>query len=96
MLWDARGYYFEPRVIQDNLSVNWPLLSAILPEGGCLGTPEITHVLLGIGSFRYYVVAGGLDPERLGWSEFQRFAADCLELVRDDRALVLFRVKPPE
>jgi hypothetical protein len=96
MLWDARGYYFEPRVIQDNLSVNWPLLASTLSEDDCLGETGISHVLLGIGSFRYYVVAGGLDPERLSWSEFQQFAANCLELVRDDRAMVLFRVKRAE
>ena len=51
----------------------------------------ITHVLLGTGSLGYYAGAGGLDPERLGWSSLQAFAARCLEPVYEHPALVLFR-----
>jgi hypothetical protein len=95
MLFDARGYYFEPEVLQDNLSTNWPLVASVLDEHDCLESLGVTHVLLGLGSLRYYVT-GGLDLERVRWSAFQRFAGRCLEPVFQDFALVLFRVRQQE
>ncbi|NIR46558.1 MAG: hypothetical protein GWN99_19110 [Gemmatimonadetes bacterium] len=92
MVFDARGYYFERTVLQDNKGTNWPLISTIMNEDDCLESMNITHVLLGLGSIRYYVM-GGLDPERVRWNEFQQFAARCLEPIYQDVALVLFRVK---
>jgi hypothetical protein len=91
MLFDARGYYFRPAVIQDNMAINWPLLASVLPPDDCLESMGITHVLLGTGSLGYYAGVGGLDPERLGWSSLQAFAARCLEPLYEHPALMLFR-----
>jgi hypothetical protein len=93
MLFDARGYYFEPEVIQDNNSTNWPLLAAAPGLDDCLHPLGVTHVLLGLGALNYYAAAG-LDPERIRWRDFQAFARRCLRPVLDTGALVLFEVVP--
>lgn len=94
MLFEARGYYFDTPVIQDNTSDNWPLLAAALSPEACLpGAIGVTHVLVGIGSLRYYAFTGGLNPERIRWNEFRALADRCLEPVYGDELLILFRVR---
>ncbi len=66
LLFEARGYYFEPAVIQDNMLTNWPLLApkAISSED-CLSSTGITHILVSDLAIRYYV-RRGTDPQVLG------------------------------
>jgi hypothetical protein len=93
MLFDARGFYFRRQVVQDNDGIGWPLLASVLSPGSCLEPLRITHVMLGIGSLRYYLHAG-LDPERVRWQAFLEFADRCLQPVHEEPGIVLFEVKP--
>lgn len=92
MLLEARGYYFEPNVIQDNRGTNWPLLAASHRTENCLAGTGITHVLVGVGALRYYML-GGLDPSVLRWDEFEQFARRCLTQIYADQSFELFAVK---
>ena len=92
MLFDARGYYFDGRVIQDNLLLNWYLIT-LSPDFGsdwCPGDAGFTHVLVNAGALDHYRRAG-LDPDRLGWSLFPAVADRCLEEVGGGFGLHLFR-----
>jgi hypothetical protein len=95
MLFESRGFYFEVDVIQDVVGINWLLLTNTTAPDACLAGTGISHLLVSVGSFGYYVVSGGLDPERLGWSAFQSFAANCLEIVYTSPALMLFEIRAP-
>lgn len=92
MLFEARGYYFKVPVIQDNSGINWLLLVPKLSSNNCLDGTGITHVLLGIGPLRYYVMRG-IDPKRLQWEAFQQFARRCLAPLYQDPTLVLFKIR---
>lgn len=94
MLYEGRGFYFEPEVLQDHSAGNWPLL-ATLPLDDCLRGAGVSHVLLGVGAARYFV-QGGADPEVLRWDRFQEFAARCLDVVHEGPGFVLFRVREPQ
>ena len=92
MLFEARGYYLNPSVIQDNQVTNWPLLAPKLAPDTCLEAAGISHVLLGTGALNYYV-QGGLDPELIRWKAFQQFAERCLAPIYRGPAFVLFRLR---
>ncbi|UCC82046.1 MAG: hypothetical protein JSW46_13705 [Gemmatimonadota bacterium] len=92
MLFDARGYYFERTVLQDNKGTNWPLISSVIDEDECLESVGVSHVLLGLGPLSHYF-RGGLDPEHVRWSAFQQFAGRCLEPILEDLTVVLLRVR---
>ncbi|HSG81302.1 MAG TPA: hypothetical protein VLC48_03555, partial [Gemmatimonadota bacterium] len=94
MLFEARGYYFHAPIIQDNLSSNWPLLASALAPSVCLNSIGVTHVLLGIGTLNYFAATGGLDPQRVRWSDFTEFADRCLDETYRNRLYILFRTKP--
>jgi hypothetical protein len=93
MLFDSRGHYLKPSVIQDNLSTNWVLLDAAEATDDCLESLGITHILVGLGSLRYYSFSG-LDLDRLGWSDFVEFAGTCLVPIYESGGHVLFEVNP--
>jgi hypothetical protein len=90
MLFDARGFYLEPEVIQDNRITNWPLLAPQLPRGACLTRLEISHVILATGSLRYYV-SRGMDVELIQWDTFRQFADRCLRPIYEGPGFVVFR-----
>jgi len=78
LLFEARGYYFERAVIQDNMLTNWALLAPqAIGSEDCLSSAPITHVLVSDLAISYYV-RRGLDPHVLGSDLFPVFAADCL------------------
>ncbi len=93
MLFEDRGFYFEPGVVQDHNATTWSLLAPIIEPGDCLQATGNTHVLLGVGAARYYV-RGGVDQDLLRTEEFQRFAERCLVPIYDEPGYVLFRVDP--
>lgn len=78
LLFEARGYYFEPAVIQDNMLTNWPLLAPkAIGSPDCLSSTGITHILVSDLAIRYYV-RRGTDPQVLGSDLFPVFAQQCL------------------
>ncbi len=89
MLYEARGYYFNRTVIQDNRLTNWPLLAPKLHADECLESFGISHVVLAIGSLRYYIQRG-LDTEVMGWEEFLQFADRCLTMIHESPGFVVF------
>ncbi len=92
MLFEARGYYFKPTVLQDNRVTNWPLLASTSVPDACLESTEVTHVLLAIGSLNYYV-RRGLDLDVVREAALQQFAQQCLAPVYQTPGYVLFRVR---
>ncbi len=92
MLFEARGFYFAEDVIQDNRLLNWPLLvrSPGFGPGWCPADAGFTHVLVNFGALDYYR-RSGLDPERLGWPEFQGVEARCLATAARGFGIVLYR-----
>ena len=93
MLFEGRGFYFEPEVLQDHAASTWPLL-ATRPLDDCLREAGVTHVLLGVGAARYFV-RGGADPAVLRWDRFESFAARCLDTLHESPGFVLFRIRAP-
>jgi hypothetical protein len=91
MLFEARGLYLRPRVIEDTRVTNWALLASTLGRSQCLGKSGVTHVLANDGSARYYV-GRGVPREVMRWDEFERFAGLCLTPIYADSGLTLFRV----
>jgi len=93
LLFEGRGYYFRVPVLQDNVIVNWPLLSAKAVWPDCLRSVGITHVLLNVGAIQYYVVRGvDLAPLRL--RALQRFAGHCLAPIHTAGGFTVFEVRP--
>ena len=93
MLFEARGFYFNVPVIQDNILVNWPLLATKLPAIGCLESSGISHVLINTGALDFYLQRG-LDPDVAQWNTFNEFAERCLASVYSMGSHVLYAVKP--
>jgi hypothetical protein len=92
LIYEARGYYFNVPVIQDNALTNWPLLARSEAATNCLRSTGISHVLVNVESLRYYL-RRGVDPQSLQWDAFREFSRRCLTPIRGTRAYTLFRVK---
>ncbi len=93
LLLEARGFYFQRDVIQDNRLTNWPLLAARASDGNCLPSTEITHVLVHHGALVYYRLRG-FDPEKISWSAFDAFRDRCLQQVYQRAGFTLYGVAP--
>lgn len=91
MLFESRGYGFEPEVLQDNLSRSWAVLASRSPWGDCLASTGATHVLVNYGHLAS-LVARGLDPATVDWTDFGRFAGSCLEREGEVGSVVLYRI----
>jgi len=91
MIFEARGLYLRPAVIEDTRLTNWALLASRLGPGQCLSNSGITHVLVNGGAAEFYVERG-VPPDVLRWDEFERFAARCLTPIYADSGLTLYRV----
>jgi hypothetical protein len=92
MLFEARSFYFRPRVIQDVMNSNWPLLSNALTPDECLRRVNVTHVLVNQGTLKYFAIRGTrFSPTSL--NALQGFTDRCLELVHETRAHRLYKVK---
>ena len=89
MLFEARGWYFRPTVLQDNNLTNWPLLTPLLDRDPCLASTKVTHVLLNAGALSFYEHRG-LDSTVVGWPEFRRFERRCLRRVTEVGGIVLY------
>lgn len=94
LLFEGRGFYFAPEVLQDHSSSTWPLLATLRPPD-CLASAGITHVLANVGAARYFI-RGGLDPGVLRWDAFEAFVEECLTPVFQGAGHVLFVVKPAD
>jgi hypothetical protein len=92
MLYESRGYYLRPQVIQDNMANNWPLLAAVIEPGDCLQRLGITHVLLGMDTLQFYL-SEGRQGAAVRWKAFTEFADRCLEPVFEGGGFVLFKVR---
>lgn len=78
LLFEARGFYLKPQVIQDPLLANWPLLAPKVGDGYyCLESTGITHILVNDVAVRYYVSRGS-DPSALRLDLFADFGSRCL------------------
>lgn len=92
MILEARGFYLEGDVLQDNLLTNWPLVARLVAEGRCLQSSAITHVLVNHSALNYYVHRG-LDRRALAWLEFDRFRERCLVLDHAGYGFSLYRLR---
>jgi hypothetical protein len=90
MLFEARGFPLQTKVIQDNRITNWPYLAGVLPEESCGDEVGADYLLLASAALNYYRLRG-LDPEKLHWDRFEGFAERCLEPVFQVPGYVLFR-----
>jgi hypothetical protein len=90
MLFEARGFPLQTKVIQDNRITNWPYLAGVLPEESCGDEVGADYLLLASAALNYYRLRG-LDPEKLHWDRFEGFAERCLEPVFQAPGYVLFR-----
>ena len=94
LLYEARGFYFEPEVIQDNAISNWTLLAPMaISSETCLETMGITHVLVNDLAVRYYV-GRGMDPRLLRLDSLPQFAERCLTVIHRGRGFTLLRLNP--
>lgn len=92
LLFEARGYYFEPAVIQDNLLTNWPLLAPYTrAHDDCLTSSDITHFVVSEAAIRYYA-RRGTDPGLLGLDDLNSFAARCLSVAHRGRGFTILKV----
>ena len=90
---EGRGYYFRVPVLQDNVIMNWPLLSTKAAWPDCLRSVGITHVLLNVGAIQYYALRGvDLAPLRL--RALRRFTDQCLNPIHVAGGFRLFEVRP--
>lgn len=92
MLFDARGYYIERHVLQDNSLTNWPLIAPYLSEDSCLRAVGASHLILALGSLGFYLNRG-IDPDAIRLSELERFARRCLEPIYDGPGFIVFRTR---
>lgn len=90
LLYEARSYYFEREVLQDNLWTNWPLLASTLDQDPCLETTGLTHVVINKGAVSY-LVDGGMDLDLVEWPEWEAFRNRCLSLMHEDQVYALYR-----
>lgn len=91
MLFEGRGFGFDPHMLQDNLSRSWPILATGDPWRDCLAPTGTTHVIVNYGALGS-LVQRGLDVETVQWSAFGRFARSCLEREGHVGRVVLYRV----
>lgn len=91
MLFEGRGFRLQTPKIQDNLMANWPLLAQRRVSGDCLARARITHVLINYGVLDVHL-SHGMPPEAVAWSEFIRFAKECLEREAVHPPYVLYKV----
>ncbi len=92
MLFEARGYYFRVPLLQDNVIMNWPLLSGKATAPDCLRSAGITHVLVNASALQYYARRGvDLGPLRL--SQLNTFTRACLTPIYSSGGVTLFRVR---
>jgi hypothetical protein len=92
MLFEARGYYFRVPVLQDNMLMNWPLLSAHPAAHDCLRSTGITHVLLSRGALDYYR-GHGFDLTPLRIESFEQFTDACLRPIYTGPSFSVFAVR---
>ncbi|HRN52178.1 MAG TPA: glycosyltransferase family 39 protein [Gemmatimonadaceae bacterium] len=93
MLFEARGFYFDRAVLQDNLLTNWTILHRVGATESCLAGTGITHVLLNEVLPSYYA-SRGASLGAMSWDRFPEFAQRCLEPLGAFRGEVLFRLRP--
>jgi hypothetical protein len=92
MLYEARGFYFQPHIIQDNKTTNWPLLMKVLSPDECLENLEVTHVLINDSALNYYLKRGA-NPPTVQLKELYRFMNRCLSNIYKTPSHKLFEVK---
>jgi hypothetical protein len=93
LLFEARGYYFEPQVIQDNVLTNWAFLAPLAEaDTGCLEGSGITHVVVSDLAARYYILRG-TEPQTLGIDSFPAFVQRCLTPVYRERGFTILRLR---
>jgi len=90
LLYEARSYYFEREVLQDNLWTNWPLLASRLENDRCLETTGLTHVAINNRAVSY-LVDGGMDLDLVRWGDWEAFRDRCLTVFRENEAYALYR-----
>lgn len=93
LLFEARGLYFKPAVLQDNLLTNWPFLAHV-GSRSCLAPVGVTHVLVSLLAVRYYTLRG-TDPNLFDLNLFPKFAQRCLRPVHRQSGFILYSVKRP-
>jgi len=92
LFYEARGFYFEPEVIQDNAITNWTLLEPLMRNSeSCLESTGVTHVLVNDLAVRYYV-RRGMNPELLRLDSLPEFARRCLTVIHRGQGFTLLRL----
>jgi hypothetical protein len=92
MLFEARGFYFKPRIIQDNKAANWPLLLQTSTLDECLNSVGITHVLVNYGALNYYHNRGA-NLSKLQIEKLYRFVDQCFTTIYKTSSHTLYEVK---
>lgn len=93
MLFEARGYRFPRRALQDDIGTNWAYLVAAGATNNCLVGTGITHVLVNDAALGYYR-SSGLDLELVDWERFPSFADRCLKRDGSVGGFTLWSVRP--
>ncbi len=91
LLFEGRGYYFAPTVVQDNVLTNWVYLEPVVGSR-CLEDAGFSHLLVATGTLDYFRERG-LDERLIRWDRFPAFAARCLEPVTRTPGFALYRVR---
>jgi hypothetical protein len=91
LLFEGRGYYFAPTVVQDNVLTNWVYLEPVVGSR-CLEGSGFSHLLVATGTLDYFKERG-LDERLIRWERFPAFAARCLEPVTRTPGFELYRVR---
>jgi hypothetical protein len=91
LLFEGRGYYFVPTVVQDNVLTNWVYLEPVIGSR-CLEGAGFTHMLVATGTLDYFKERG-LDERLIRWERFSAFASRCLDPVTRTPGFALYRVR---
>lgn len=90
LLFEGRRLRLRPTVLEDGALLNWPLLSAVLGNEGCLPSDDVQYVLVHVAMRRYFEWRG-VEPGTIQWHRFEGFAARCLEPVANRGSVMLYR-----
>jgi hypothetical protein len=92
MLWEARSVALEAHTLADVRLSNWPLLSQTGAPDTCLAGTGISHVVLNLGTLRYYI-ARGASAEVFRLDQLRDFVQRCLIQQSEIPPYLVFRVR---
>lgn len=92
LFWEARTAGIRPRSLSDARLSNWPFLSQTAAADACLAGTGITHVVINLGSLRYYILRGA-SSDVFRVDQLQVFSRKCLVQSIEVPPYLVFRVR---